>query len=125
MKPLLTLTLLLATLATHSPAQSFTAPFSVLTSADGVDIYHVPVAVNITADEILIGKKDSALDVLFTHILGITTDTITHTTTYHTTQGTVTWATEGDCISVTWTAPTFAWRLYSTLPQWVRVENKR
>lgn len=104
--------------------QSFTAPFSVLTSADGVDIYHVQVSVNITKDEILIGKKGSPLDIMFAHILEKHISFNGISTTYTTDQGTVVYEIEGDCHAITWKTPEFSWRIYSTLPEWVRVENK-
>ena len=109
----------------QAPAQSFTGPFSIVTSDQGVDIYHVPVAVHITQDEILIGKKGSDMDVLFAHILHTTADTTANTITYTTEQGRVVLATEGDCMAVTWEGGTFTWRIYSHLPQWVQVQNKK
>lgn len=125
MKKLLLTIATACAIAGSAVAQSFTATFSVLTSDDGVDIYHVPVRVHITEDEILIGKKGSTLDVLFAHILHKQADPATNTITYTTEQGTVVYAIEGDCHAVTWQTNTFAWRLYSTVPEWVRVENKR
>jgi len=104
--------------------QSFTAPFSIVTSDNGVDIYHVPVAIHITADEILIGKKCSDMDVLFAHILERKFSFDGKTITYTTEQGTVTHAIDGNCQSVTWEVGTFTWRLYSNLPEWVQVQNK-
>lgn len=104
--------------------QSFTAPFSIVTSDNGVDIYHVPVAINITADEILIGKKGSDMDVLFAHILDVVVDTTKQTVTYTTEQGRVVYSVEGDCQAVTFEGEKFTWRLYSNLPEWVQVKNK-
>lgn len=93
-------------------------------AAIGVDIYHVQVNVNITEYEILIGKKGSEYDVMFGHILEKRIDPAKTSITYTTDQGTVVYEIEGDCHAITWKTPDFSWRIYSTLPEWVRVENK-